>query len=73
MGFWDVVSKFSERASDDAARRFEQAADRAERQGGANLSAEQQRKIDHVRAEAQRGRDFAQRQRDIREMREEQG
>lgn len=66
MGIWDSLSKATERAIDNSARSAENGVARIEHERGANLSKEQQAKLDKIKAEAQRGRDVAQSMRDKR-------
>ena len=66
MGLFDTLRKASGTFADNTARRTDELLDKAERQAGGRMSQEQQNKIDSLRNDAQRGREYAAEQKNKR-------
>lgn len=70
MGMWEKLKDASGDWAAQQARKTDSLLDRVERQGAGRLSAEQQDKIGKARDGAEQMREYAERRRQEREMRE---
>jgi len=70
MGMWDKLKDASGTWAEQQARKTDGMLDRVEKERAGRLNAEQQSKIAQARYDAERMREFAERRRQDREMRE---
>lgn len=70
MGMWDKLKDASGEWANQQARKTDTMLDRVERERAGRLSAEQQNKVAQARYDAERMREFAERRRQERAMRE---